>query len=327
MQNEKKRIIWIDIAKAIAIFAMIEGHTAPYNGALRNFIYSFHMPLFFILTGFTARQITTWSDFGNVLKKDILRIFIPCIGIQALNGFLSFLIYHENAAESISLRIEQLVWGSAFDIYGHSCVGMIWFLIALFWSKQLFNLIMLLFPTKYNGSIFLMLAFLGKYLADKELYLPQSFDVCLVAVLFLYLGYAFKQVYSIFEKYQLPIVMIAFCIWIFCWEKEIHVDLGGRWYPDFIAGILAAVCGSLCIFTLSQALESCLPVAKVLAFIGRNTLTILCISFIDWLALDFWASRGYGFAYFARPAIVLSATFIVVMVRKLFQYFFKHRHV
>ena len=47
-EPKKKRILWLDIAKAIAIFAMIEGHTAPYGGALRNFIYSFHMPLFFI---------------------------------------------------------------------------------------------------------------------------------------------------------------------------------------------------------------------------------------------------------------------------------------
>ena len=39
-EPKKKRILWLDIAKAIAIFAMIEGHTAPYGGALRNFIYS-----------------------------------------------------------------------------------------------------------------------------------------------------------------------------------------------------------------------------------------------------------------------------------------------
>lgn len=316
---EKKRIMWIDIAKAIAIFVMIEGHTAPYNGPLRNFIYSFHMPLFFILTGFTAKQLTTWGDFFKALKKDFLRIIVPYIGIQALNGFLSFIIYNENAMDSISLRVEQLLWGSAFDIYGHSCVGMIWFLIALFWSKTLFNLIMRLFPSKYNGIIFLMLAFLGKYLSDMALYLPQSLDVCLVAVLFIWLGFMFKQIYPVFEKYQMPIVMLAFCFWIFCWEKEIHVDLGGRWYPDFIAGILTAVCGCLCIITLSQALESCTPVAKLLSFIGKNTLTILCISFLDWIAISLWSNNGYGYAYVARPVIVFAVSFIVIMIKTLFK--------
>ena len=54
----KSRIAWIDIAKAIAIFAMIEGHVVAYGGYARNLIYSFHMPLFFILTGFTIKEVT-----------------------------------------------------------------------------------------------------------------------------------------------------------------------------------------------------------------------------------------------------------------------------
>lgn len=310
----KKRILWLDIAKAIAIFAMIEGHTAPYGGQLRNFIYSFHMPLFFIATGFTAHQVTTWHDFFKALKKDFMKILLPCIGIQALNGLLSLLINHENILDSIYLRVDQLVWSSAFDIYGHSCVGMIWFLVALFWSKTLFNLINLLFPSKYNGAVFLALAMMGKSLAITETYLPQSLDVCLVAALFLYIGTVFRKVYPLFEKYQLPITAVAFCFWIFCWEKGICIDLGGRWYPNFIAGILTAVCGCISIFTLSQALESWKPLAKLLAFTGKHTLTILCVSFLDWIALSFWASRGYAFAYIARPAVVLLVSFIVIIL-------------
>ena len=316
-EPKKKRILWLDIAKAIAIFAMIEGHTAPYGGALRNFIYSFHMPLFFIATGFTARAVTTWQDFFKALKKDFTRIFLPAVGIQALNGLLSFLIYHENALESIHLRVEQMFWASAFDIYGHSCVGMIWFLVALFWSKTLFNLISVLFPSKYNGAVFLCLALIGKSMSMTETYLPQSLDVCLVAALFLYLGFAFRKIYPLFEKYQIPITLAAFLIWIFCWEAGVRIDLGGRWYSDFAAGILTSVCGSLCIFTFSKALESCAPVTNVLAAMGRHTLTILCVSFLDWIALSLWCTHGYTFAYLARPAIVLFVSFIVVTVLNL----------
>lgn len=48
----KKRILWIDIAKAIAILLMVVGHTSIPN-VLSNFIWAFHMPLFFIASGFT----------------------------------------------------------------------------------------------------------------------------------------------------------------------------------------------------------------------------------------------------------------------------------
>lgn len=44
-----KRIAWIDIAKGIAILLMIIGHELPSNCHLYGLIFSFHMPLFFIL--------------------------------------------------------------------------------------------------------------------------------------------------------------------------------------------------------------------------------------------------------------------------------------
>ena len=46
----KERIIWIDYAKAIAMFFVIFGHVDSGN-YLTNWIYSFHMPLFFLLSG------------------------------------------------------------------------------------------------------------------------------------------------------------------------------------------------------------------------------------------------------------------------------------
>lgn len=42
----KERILWIDVAKGIAIVLMIIGHTVQFGNPIRNFIFSFHMPLF-----------------------------------------------------------------------------------------------------------------------------------------------------------------------------------------------------------------------------------------------------------------------------------------
>ncbi|WP_278969986.1 acyltransferase family protein [Megasphaera elsdenii] len=47
------RVGWIDVAKGIAIVLVIIGHTVQFGGGTRNFIFSFHMPLFFLLSGFT----------------------------------------------------------------------------------------------------------------------------------------------------------------------------------------------------------------------------------------------------------------------------------
>ncbi len=44
---EERRIEWIDIAKGIAILAMVAGHVSllPWE-PVRKLIFSFHMPLF-----------------------------------------------------------------------------------------------------------------------------------------------------------------------------------------------------------------------------------------------------------------------------------------
>lgn len=45
-----KRIDWIDVAKGVGIFLMVMGHTSMPD-AVNRWIYSFHMPLFFLLSG------------------------------------------------------------------------------------------------------------------------------------------------------------------------------------------------------------------------------------------------------------------------------------
>ena len=57
----KKRIDWLDIAKGIAIICTIIGHSFGKN-RIGVFIFSFHMPIFFILSGYTLKKIQ-FSEF------------------------------------------------------------------------------------------------------------------------------------------------------------------------------------------------------------------------------------------------------------------------
>lgn len=313
----KPRIEWMDIAKAIAILAMVEGHVVPYGGYMRNWIYSFHMPLFFLLTGFTIKPVSSGRELLRAVKKDFLRIMLPCIVTQGVNGLLSYLIYDEVAVDSLRLRMEQLFWGSAIEVYGHSSLGMIWFLTALFWTKFLYYLVCLLFPTKYKGAVFLFLGLLGKMLSNYERYLPQALDVACVAVLLVYIGHVLHEIYPLIEKYQLPVTAAAFLIWTACWENGIYMELGGHWYPWFALGLLESVCGCLCIFALSKAIEACRPLAVVLRSIGRHTLLILCMSHIDWLTQHIWGYKPVWLTLVLRPALALAGAYLLVGARWL----------
>lgn len=53
---DKKRLIYMDVAKIIGLFLVILGHLYTTEGvgeenAVRTFIYGFHMPFFFLVSG------------------------------------------------------------------------------------------------------------------------------------------------------------------------------------------------------------------------------------------------------------------------------------
>lgn len=68
------RLKWLDIAKGITIILMVIGHTSipdPFS----RFIYAFHMPLFFIASGWT----TNWNKYNYMefAKRKFRSIMVP----------------------------------------------------------------------------------------------------------------------------------------------------------------------------------------------------------------------------------------------------------
>ena len=77
MEN-RKRINWIDVAKGIGIFIIVLGHVLK-TGFLRQLIFSFHVPFFFLLSGVT---LNTNQKFLNFVKKKILHVDGSILYIQ-----------------------------------------------------------------------------------------------------------------------------------------------------------------------------------------------------------------------------------------------------
>lgn len=126
-QTASSRLEWIDILKGIAIFLVVLGHMRyyPNNQPLKDTIYSFHMPLFFILAGITsAISLQRTSNLCAFLKKRFFSLFIPytvwCFLPLPYSGIDSYTTYD---------------FGHRFYLFstGHTNNGgMFWFLSALF---------------------------------------------------------------------------------------------------------------------------------------------------------------------------------------------------
>ena len=69
---KEKRLDWLDVAKGFGILLVIFAHTD--NSMFRSLIYTFHVPLFFFLSGYV---FSNKYDFKTFLIKKIKAIVVP----------------------------------------------------------------------------------------------------------------------------------------------------------------------------------------------------------------------------------------------------------
>ena len=111
------RILWLDLLKIIGIVLVVVGHFLPFCG-LKKFIYSFHVPLFFVLSGFLAE-----NRHAGVRRVRIGRLLMPYMIWSALSIVLASFV----GADRVDLVNDML------PLNGFSCWNQpMWFLLVLF---------------------------------------------------------------------------------------------------------------------------------------------------------------------------------------------------
>lgn len=302
-----RRILWLDGAKAIAIVAMIIGHVVPLESSVRTLIFSFHMPLFFIATGFTHKEPQDYIGWWKQVKKDIKRILLPCVIACAVS--VAFSVAFDGfgvLAESARYTLDGLLWSSAVEVKGHAALGALWFLVALFWGKTLFGLTQVMFPGINRNILYLFFALTSWVLSQENLWLPQAMDIVPIILTFLAVGEFLRSIYqNTYKKYSHWIVPGAFLLWSICVIQGINIEIGTRYYPFFWLSILEAIAGSICVFALAEVLCQNAAVSTMLTFIGRHTLALLCIHTLDWPVAFLWNGQSVWRASILRLIVDL----------------------
>lgn len=85
----------IDIVKGIGIILMVVGHSGCPKW-LHDFIYAFHMPLFFICSGYFYKPITTTEGLFTFWKKRFKGLYLPYIKWSILFLLLHNVFYRLN---------------------------------------------------------------------------------------------------------------------------------------------------------------------------------------------------------------------------------------
>ena len=133
MKNNRDKSL--DIAKAICIILMVIGHS-DCPKYLHDFIYMFHMPCFFFISGWLLNDKYV-KDVKTGLIQKAKGSYYPFV-----KWTLIFLLFH-NVFASMHIYENSYSWQTfierivrAFMMTGsESLLGGFWFLISLFWAS------------------------------------------------------------------------------------------------------------------------------------------------------------------------------------------------
>lgn len=126
-----KRTEWIDICKALAIYCMVLGHVGTAK-PVSEFIHVFHMPVFFLLSGYCFNEVKN-SNIGQLIAKRFKSLIVPYLvfgtGLFLFWDFLLFILHRRAEMRPLSNLVSSMLW----DCASASAFGVIqWFLPCLF---------------------------------------------------------------------------------------------------------------------------------------------------------------------------------------------------
>lgn len=282
-----ERLVWIDYAKVIGIFLVVFGHTAI-PGYLYNAIFSFHMPLFFFISGYLF-SFKKYNSYKHFLLKRSKQLVIPYFYFNIITYIFWFFIgrkYGNDSTQNIPFYtpIIGIFYGNGIGNYlVHNIAS--WFLACLFIAENLF---FLFFENveKNKKSILLLIFLLIGYLdyTYDPVRWPWSFNVALVALVFYGFGNVFKEKIDTFLRkrviFLLLVMLATFPVYIFFFTINQGVNLNFNYYHNYWYFWPGALSGILIVLIISRMLELFSGKINSVEYISKNTIIILVFEFI-----------------------------------------------
>lgn len=302
-----KRLEWVDSLKGILMVLVLWGHFFPPE-RIGVWIYSFHMPAFFIISGYLKKNRT----FVESCLKKAKGLLVP-YGITALASFILGIFLYRGMGLEVSLK-EMLL--NMFYLNGS--VGWnspIWFLIVLFELDIFFSLVN---RRLHQILVFFSFLLIGYLLYRNRIILPFGIHVFVWASVF----YAFGQLIKTnnFElsknKFIIWVVfilgMLLNCFFIgFQYEvTSMYLSQLGVYWIFFVNGLLTS-------YVIIMMFKHLRINIKFLNLISKYSLQIMCTHYLFYMfyrILDKLFFNHYLLSYQLIPSMINTAFCIIAYI-------------
>ncbi len=294
-----KRIEGVDILRMLAMLLVMYQHA---NGPYSLYILAFHMPVFFIITGFTFTLSDSWKyiKVKDFIIKRAKVILIANYSFILLNIILNALISTFTTQQfSISFKTLLLLGGNDQGLLPMT----FWFLPILFFADVFF---LLALKNMGNVTYFTITSLLFSYILTKcapfSTYLVSSnLSKIFMGTFFIGVGYllskpirqlisgAYKPITNIVVAFVSAIILVVFCNLNY---SPFYMFMNS--YGNYVYASIAALGGSTLLISLVRFVPKITFVNNLLSWGGRNTLSLFPIH-VTYLAVIVFIEAKFNF--------------------------------
>ena len=273
----------LDIAKGIAIIAVVLGHAFPdadYGisnftaNTIHAFVYGFHMPVFFFIAGLLSAKHKEDKPLPYI-KKRACKLLIPYF-LLSLVGLVLKQVFASEANHAYSLLSSWRI------IFGQSPMGGMWYL----WTLFVMSLIFILFARYVKKDWILVLIGMVCYYIGyhKSIGFMQNFATFAV---YFFLGVACKDFYD--QSRQLDQKILA-CASIPTYWMGVQLCA-----PELVQGMI----GLVMVLSVSSLIKS-----RFLTDMGRKSYAIYLMSYFIAIPIRVICYQRLGLNYWLVVALM-----------------------
>lgn len=318
MKN-KNRFDDIDILRGIGIIIMVMGHVG-FSGIFDVWIHSYHMPLFFVISGYFFKITESFSIKSLVYKK-FKSLIVPYLSFGLLHYFLWLIFF----MDSESVWYAPLLRLFTFNTEKLPIAGALWFFTALFFCEIFYNFIVYYVKKSIVADFVILVLSLGTSLITTltEFRLPLTIDIALSCLIYYHIGRYLRKVTDNFElrekckNHCVKTIVVAVALMIvnivlsFC-NGYVNIKMG--WHAVIPLTWINALIGISSLYLCSVFIDHKVKYIKeILVFIGRNSIVYLCLNQLIIMLLIKLIGAPIGNMGTITPHLMLISIVILVL--------------
>lgn len=305
------RTIYIDNAKGMGLLFIMFGHTANLPNLFYNYAFSFHVPLFFFISGALLSNKLSNGKLSLKIRILVMKLVVPFLFFFSV----SYLLWVFRRVIGVNINNEDVAILSPLTnlILGNSSLTIVnstlWYFICVFNIFILYFIIDYIFKCEYfNLFISFILIFFVLNISDYES-LNFYIGLSIISLPFFCLG-RFEQIISL-KRNARPFIFYLLLLFYSCLViLNGKVDMAKYQFGDFLyLFYLNAFVGIYIVLYISENI-------KIKAFVSffnwmsKNSIVIFPMHILIFSILKFFLVSFFGYDILLQGGFLISFVYI-----------------